>query len=265
MSETALSPVTPTRADGLRRLVEPPLLALGFLTVLPVNLPWTISPRALSRAAALFPAVGLLLGGGVALADLALGRVLPLGPDSAIDLLLLIALSGGLHMDGLMDWCDGIFLTGGADRRLDVMRDSRVGSFGVLGAGLALLIEYSALTSLTGPRRTAALVLVPTAARWAMVLLLWAFPYARASGTGSPFKEGIGLPHVLAATVLCALAAGFLHGADLLLLPVAAGAALLMGLWTAGRVGGLTGDSYGAACEMVTALLLVVLAGRWPW
>lgn len=263
MSGAVITPATSPRGAILRRLAEPPLLALGFLTIVPINLPWTVSPRALSRAAALFPAVGLLLGGAVALADLTLRRVLPVGPVSAIDLLLLTTLSGGLHLDGLMDWCDGVFLSGGPERRLAVLRDSRVGSFGVLGAVLTLLLEYSALSSLAGPARTLALLLVPAVARWSLVLPLWAFPYARTSGAGTPFKEGIGLGQVLVATALAALALALLHPHDLVLLPLAGLTALSLGWWTASRLGGLTGDSYGAASELVTALLLVFLAGGW--
>lgn len=261
---TATQPASSvSRVGPIRHLIEPLVLTISFLTILPVRTRWSLAPQSFPRAVALFPAVGLLIGGVVAAVDLAGQHVLPISTTSALDLLLLAIVSGGLHLDGLMDSCDGLFLSGGAERRLSVMKDSRVGSFGVLGLAFALLVQYSALTSLSGPARAALLVVVPCISRWSMVLALWAFPYARASGLGSPFKDGLGVRHVLVATLLCVAVPALIRPSDLLLVPLAALVTFAAGSWMVSRLGGLTGDSYGAVSEVVTSVLFIALAGRW--
>jgi adenosylcobinamide-GDP ribazoletransferase len=163
-----------------------------------------------------------------------------------------------------MDSCDGLF--GGRDRehRLAIMRDSRVGSFGVLAAILVLLLEYAALASSTDPARRVALVLAPAVGRWAMAVALWLFPYSRAEGRGTAFKAGLRWHHVLLASIWTAGSVALLQAGALWLLPVLLVLVLAMGRWIVTRIGGLTGDSYGALCEIATALTFVALLARQP-
>jgi adenosylcobinamide-GDP ribazoletransferase len=238
------------------------LLAISFLTVLPVPSPQ--SPRAdtFGRAVACFPLVGTMLGCTVALVD-ALGcAVLARPVVTVLDLLAFIGLTGALHLDGLMDSCDGLF--GGRDReqRLAIMRDSRVGSFGVAAGVLVLLLEYATLAPSTGQSRSTALLLAPTVGRWAMAVTLWVFPYSRTEGRGTAFKAGLHRQHVLLASIWTTGSVALLHASSLWLLPVLLVLALAMGRWIVTRIDGLTGDSYGAISEIITALTCVVLVGR---
>ncbi len=191
----------------------------------------------------------------------------------ALTAALLVAVSAaatrGLHLDGLMDVCDGLFGGYTPERRLEIMRDSHVGSFAVLGALCLLLLKYGALVSLLSQdvmEPAWALVLYPVLGRWAMVLQLGAFPYTRSSGLGSPLHQGGGrIPTVLAAltaAVLSVMAAGGIGGAILL-----AGSSLLAWLLGAGiarMLGGLTGDTYGATNEIVEAVTIIAVVGLLP-
>jgi adenosylcobinamide-GDP ribazoletransferase len=147
------------------------------------------------------------------------------------------------------------------------MRDSRVGSFGVVGVCCLLLLKFTSLTALAGPVRTAALVLAPVLSRWAMVYALSAYPYARAEGgKGTAFRQEARWWRLALATLAALVCAAALFGP--------AGLALLLGTWLVtvalssyikSRLGGLSGDSYGAVNEVVevAALALAPLAPRW--
>lgn len=266
--------VAPHRGDRAKH--EPagwdPLAALEFLTVVRLR-PWRqVEPAALARAQVFYPLVGLGLGLVLTALDRALGALLPSAPRSAVTVAALVVLTRGLHLDGLADTFDG--LLGGRDRarRLEIMRDPRVGTFGVAAVALVLLLKWSALVSLDASGRGAGLVLAPVLGRCAMVVVAAAVPYARPQGLGAGYHEaarGVPLLGSLAAGLVVALLA---YGPAGLALGVAAAlAALAMAGWARAALGGATGDVYGATCELVeTAVLLGAAAGQahgWlaPW
>ena len=173
-------------------------LALGFLTTLPVRAT-PYAPDGLGKAAAWFPLVGLLLG--LLLAALHAAALWLFGPLPAAVLLVAVwaGLTGGLHLDGLADCCDGLLAPVNRERRLEIMRDPRVGSFGVIGLVLALLAKTAAVYALSSappvglwagagawPGLLPALLLAPPLARW-WILVAARQPAARAGGRGSRF------------------------------------------------------------------------------
>ena len=172
------------------------LLTAGFLTVVPLRAIRMPEDGALGRAVSFFPLVGALLGAFVAGVDAVCGRVLPTPVVTVLDLALFALLTGGLHLDGLIDASDGLFGGHSRERRLEIMHDSRAGSFGVICVAFVLLLDYAALSGLHGQRRAAALIAAPALGRWAMAVAVWAFPYARSSGRGTAFKLGLRLHHV---------------------------------------------------------------------
>ncbi|MBI2266143.1 MAG: adenosylcobinamide-GDP ribazoletransferase [Armatimonadetes bacterium] len=235
------------------------LTAFRFLTVLP--LPHREEePGALGASAAFFPLVGLVLGLALAGLDVLLRKIWPPEVTSAVLLLALTALTGALHLDGFMDSCDGLFGSHDPARRMEIMKDSRVGSFGVLGVACLFLVKYAALLALPDSWRLGALALAPALGRWAMVLVIWGFPYARPQGTGRVFKEGVGLEQVAPATLTTVLAAlFFLPKAAAPSLFVAALSAWLLARFICTRIPGLTGDSYGAVTETIEVVSLLTL------
>ena len=235
------------------------LAAVAFLTILPLPGRWQVKSCHLARSTPWFPVVGVVIGGVLAALDWGLGLVLVEPARDALVVLAAVALTGALHLDGLMDTCDGAFAATTPERRLEIMRDSHVGSFGVAGAGLMLLGKYAALASLGDLSRSSALVAMALLGRWAMSLAVVAFPAGRSEGLGRLVKDG-------ARPTDLALAAGLALLAALASLQLA-GALLWVGVtlvtWFAGRalvdrLGGLTGDSYGALGELAELAALAL-------
>jgi adenosylcobinamide-GDP ribazoletransferase len=244
------------------------LVALQFLTRLPTPPGLPVSGPALGRALGWFPAVGLLLAGLLVAADGLLSGALPRGLVDAFLLVLLALLTGGLHLDGFMDTCDGLFSLRTPAERLAIFRDSRVGSFGVVGAASLLLVQWTALGALPAPLRPAMLLVTLSLARWAMVYAIVAFPYGREEGLGRMFKDQAGGRALVAATLIAGGAAGLLLGvAGLAAFALTAVATWLFARYCLARLPGLTGDTYGALNELTQALLLIalpVLVRLWP-
>ena len=192
-------------------------------------------------------------------------------PSTAIDALLVAGLAlctGGLHLDGLADTADGLYGGHTPERRLEIMRDSRVGSFGVLGVTLVLLIQFAALEGLRSPWRVPALIVFPVLGRAAMVGTIAGFPYARAQGLGVIFRRyGAGWPLIAAELSSLAIAIVCFSGSGAALWGASLFFALAAGWLMTRRLGGLTGDCYGAICELtqILVLLMVVSAHRSGW
>lgn len=238
------------------------LAAFQFLTILPPIIRRPFTPVELGRSVAFFPVVGLAVGGALA-ATAALRAVLPPGVVAGLTLAVWVVATRALHLDGWMDACDGLFGGFTPEQRLEIMRDSRVGAFGVAGGALLLIIEYSALEASIA--RPVSLILVPVLGRWIVALAITLFPYARADGMGRAMKDHAGWPQALIATLVAAaaawLAAGWI-GLGALAVSAAGGG---LAVWLAlRRVPGLTGDLYGALCMAVEVVVLVCLAGITP-
>ena len=227
-----------------------------FYTVFP-SWPWP-SPR-FKRIARFAPWIGLLIG---ALQALLWGGLAGLGwrPIALAPLVIVVGirLSGGLHHDGLMDTADG--LAAGSDRRLEAMEDSRVGASGVLALAVVLLLELASLVQL-GDRAPMALCL---AGFWSRVAPLWAmarFRYLRLDGSGTAaFHRQHGRPGWDALPALIIII-GFSISIPPLDLLIGAPVALLMAERLGRKLGGHTGDSYGAALVITEAITLLLLAG----
>jgi adenosylcobinamide-GDP ribazoletransferase len=165
-----------------------------------------------------------------------------------------------------MDSVDGLFGGRTPERRLEIMRDSRVGSFGALAGALALLLKFATLSALLPDARAGALVAALVAGRWTQVLAVWLFPAARPEGLGAAFKEGLRLPAIAVATILGALATLLALGpAGPLVLLLTVPVTLSLGRWMASTLGGgLSGDSYGALSEVAEVTVLLALVSPLP-
>ena len=252
----------------IRAIYAPFLVALSFLTILPVGLS-SATDVEISRSRGWYPFVGLLYG--ILLLGLvilwALVLALPLFMQ-VLAALLVMALAVGnrfLHLDGLMDFSDAMWGGHTVERRLEIMRDSRVGSFAVAGCISVLLVKFSALLSLLtvlSASGLSAVLLFPMVSRWSMTLLLTVFPYGRQQGIGSAFTSGV-RPWLATGLALLTAAAGawlLLGPVGIIVLILVSLVSLLLGWWASRRLGGgLTGDCYGAANEIMEALALVLL------
>jgi adenosylcobinamide-GDP ribazoletransferase len=237
------------------------LVALQFLTIAPLLVRRPPAPRELGRAVGFFPVVGLLLGGLLLGLDEILCWLWPSSIRAAVVLLCWVLLTGALHLDGLLDTCDGLLGGHTPEKRLLIMRDERVGAFAVVGGTLVLLIKYLALAETQD--RLGAYLLAPALGRWGMVVAIVFFPYARAEGLGRSMKDHAGWREVGLAT-LAAVAACWLVAREmgLLALGLAGAATWLLASFALRRLPGLTGDIYGAICEILETLILLMFAAR---
>ena len=242
--------------------------ALRFLTVIPLPSRRQARPEEVGRSLGYFPLVGLLLGLLIMGLDRGLELVLPTSVVSGLLVVVLVLATGAIHLDGFIDTCDGLVAGRTPQQRWEVMRDSRVGAFGVVGACCLLLLKYVSLAGLPESSRMAALVLMPVLGRWAVVCCISAFPYARPEGLGKAFKDGATWPGVALATIIAlAASVGFLQLKGLAIMFGVGLVTLTLSLILKRKFAGLTGDTYGAVIEVaeVTAVILAIAIPSWSW
>jgi adenosylcobinamide-GDP ribazoletransferase len=238
----------------------PLLIALQFLTRLPVSLPGMPTPEQVGRSLLWYPLVGLLLGLLLWGAHLLLGQASAV-LQAAIILALWVGLSGGLHLDGLADTADA-WVGGFADRErtLAIMKDPRSGPIAVVVLVLLLLLKFAALFTLLQAGQGIYLLLLPWLGRSLLPLLLATTPYVRVGGLGQALVDHLPrgqLPWVLGVHLLGMLLFGWMG-----LLALAT--ALLLFIWLRRallrRLGGTTGDTAGALVELGECGVLLALA-----
>ncbi len=248
--------------------------AVRFLSILPLpgvsqhfeTESTSASSQRIVLGSGYFSLVGFFIGLLLSLLIVLFNPLLPHLALAALLVVALVLLTGGLHLDGVMDSCDGLFGGRTRESRLKIMRDSSVGSFGVLGGVCVLLLKFAFFASLETHALYVALLCVLPASRWAMVLALRAFPSARPAGLGITFRQSVTLQHLyLAAVVALLIAIGIGHLAGVLVWLTASLTALALSWWITRLLGGLTGDTYGAIAEIteVVALLLMVILRTW--
>lgn len=241
-------------------------MTVQFLTRVPVPRIHEISEAEMGKAAAFFPLVGVLIGAVGALVFWLLQKILPV-PTAVLGTLIFTSfLTNGFHEDGLADTFDGFGGGWTKDRVLEIMRDSRVGTFGALALIFLVLGKYSLLSSLPQPQIWRWFIVAHAAARWtSMPLCVW-LPYARKEGQGKLVAKQVGLLEMTFAT--------FTMLVVLLLLPWRAAMAamivttlltLLSGAYYKTRLQGITGDCLGATNQLaevgiyLTAVVLLRL------
>ena len=239
-------------------------LAIGLLTRLPVPYPAGDAPDSMARAQRAFPLVGALIGLVVGLIDRGLlGMGIPALAAAALALGASAALTGALHEDGLADVGDGF--GGGRDRaaKLSIMRDSRIGTYGVIVLLVGFSARLSALAALPVASIVASLVVAHALARAAIPVLAANMPFARDDGLGKSAGRPDTASAAIAVVIAVVLALGCLPVKTALLAVVVtiAGAAAMAALaWR--QIGGVTGDVFGAVEQVVETAVLVMLAAR---
>lgn len=239
--------------------------ALAFMTRFPVprlsdsKEDWLASP-------AYYPLVGAVIGVYIwAMAWIA-GNLFFYPLEAVTTLVCWIFITGGLHLDGWMDVADGLGSYRPKEEMLIIMKDSRVGAMGVIAAILLILSKTAALYEIFRFHPLIVLILPPIIARLCLVLAIWFWPYISTKGIGTGMKSGLNIWRITAGLVFC-LTLGFIIGGVKALFTI-----LLTGIsgfafvcYLTKRLGGLTGDCYGALVEWTetAALLFILLLGRW--
>jgi len=188
------------------------LIAIQFLTIIPVPFPLRCEERDLGRSMAFFPLAGLFLGALLVGADFVLTLRLPRPVADLLLITLLSVVTGALHLDGLADVCDGLTARGGRERFLVVMKDSRIGAVGVVGLVLALLLKFEALLHIPLDCKREALLFFPLVARFSQVQITLGAERARVDGLGSAFIGTAGMWQFVSAGVITLAGAWLLLG-----------------------------------------------------
>lgn len=170
--------------------MTPFFIALQFLTRLKIVNQTEWSVEDFGKSVVAFPYVGLIIGLILALLYGILSPFIPLVPLMLILVIAEFLITGGLHADGLMDTSDGLFSGRERDRKLEIMKDSRIGSFGVVAFVFVTLLKWQLLTAIpTAEFIPMALIMMPLMSRWSLVLSIRSYPYAREQGMGAAFAN----------------------------------------------------------------------------
>ena len=235
------------------------LVALQFLTILPVKVS-SVRSKDFGRSLRYFPLVGLLIG--LTLCLIAnLTSFLPDIVSAAFIVALSIVLTGGIHLDGLADTCDGFYGSRSKERTLEIMRDSRIGVMGVTGVVIILLFKFTFIASMPSVILTRSLILMAVFGRWSQVFGCYISSYARKEGKAKDFIKYATVRDFLYAsifTVAVFLFVAGLKGIVLLVIPTLI--TLLFIYYAKKKIGGMTGDTIGALNEIAeTAMLFVCI------
>ena len=227
-----------------------------FLTIFPTpSVKWESGD--LGRAGGYFPLVGLLIGLILLAAWWGLGLVLPEMVTAVLVVALWAVLTGGLHLDGLADCGDGLLAAVSPERRLEILKDSRIGAFGAIALVLHLLLKVVVVASLAHP---VGLLLAPTVGRW-LILPTAKRPLARPSGMGSEFAQTLSAQSILLGGIVPIVLAAVIGWAGVIAFCTATLLAGLLWRFCDNRLGGITGDVFGLVIESTeTVTLLVLLA-----
>ncbi len=226
-------------------------VALGLLTIFPVRYDTLhISARAL----AWYPLVGLLVGIILTAAQFSLRLVLPDLIVAVFIVALWTILTGGLHLDGFADACDALFAATTRERRLEILRDVHLGTFGAAGLVLLLMLKATTLASAT---TLAPIFLAPILGRWAIVFAA-TFPLARREGMAATFIAGLTRREIFIATLFTAIIAELGGWLGFAAFSVGIATTWVIAQLALNRLGGLTGDIYGMICESVEVGVLLV-------
>ncbi len=238
-------------------------IALGLLTRLPITVDAARAKSRGAKSAWAYPLAGLLIG-GIAAVIASLCDWVGLAPAlvALIALATTIVLTGAMHEDGFADCADGFWGGWSREQRLDIMKDSHIGVYGVLALGLSLLLRWSALVIwIEADAIWAALLLPAVSSRAAMVWIMHSLPPARATG----LSRSVGVPSrdtALAAGALAAMSCAMIWPAAILVMALVSGIVILgVSRLARAKIGGQTGDVLGGTQQLTEIAVLVVLSG----
>lgn len=241
------------------------VIALQFLTRIRLVRNLEINEEDFGSSSRFFPLVGLVIGLILSLVAYSGSKLFQPLTLAVFIIVAEIILTGGIHLDGFMDSCDGLFSGRSRDRMLEIMKDSRVGAMGVLGLVTLFMLKLALLMELTAQELYLVLPAMTVLSRWIVVYALIRYPYARREGMGGFFHGKISRRSFLLVTLYSVILVMVISPANNY--PAIGGAviaALLVGKGINNKLQGHTGDTYGMLCELteVMFLLLCVLSSK---
>lgn len=241
------------------------ILIIQFLTRIPININIDFKEGDLPKGIIYFPIVGLIIGIFNVLiyfiASKIAGGLFPLIASITANIII----TGGLHVDGLADTCDGIYSSRKKDKMLEIMRDSRVGTNGVIAIFLDLALRITLLANLNGSYILKAIVISPVMGRIMLALLAFKSNYARNdSGLGNLFIGKITLYRILTSSIISFIIITIFMGFKSI---IVIGAIIILSVlykrYMNSKIGGMTGDTLGSGNEIAEIIsILIIVAMR---
>lgn len=232
------------------------LLALQFLTILPVRIKGDVDEKDFGRSLLYFPLVGLLIG--LVLATFAFfSRFLSPLVQAAMILILSVVMTGGIHLDGFADTCDGFYGNKSKEDILRIMKDTPVGAMGVAGIVCLLLLKFALIASIPVNRLCPGLIFMAVFSRWCQVLACYASSYARQEGKAKYFIEKASEQEFLIGTLLTVALFFFLKGFQGIVILCASFLLIVLFMnYFKSKINGMTGDTIGALSEVAEVVML---------
>ncbi len=261
--------------ERMRRRLSSLLYAYTFLTRLPFPRSWLVrlqsdkdeeSRLEWQQSVAFYPVIGLVLGLVLWLWAEVVAGLFPLSLASVLLLVGWVYITGGLHLDGWMDLADGYGSNRSREEMLTIIKDSRVGAMGVLAAVLLLMVKAVVIYEWLRMGETIGFIVVPLVARFAVVIAMWRFPYVREQGMATSLRQGLNgriIAVSLIFTVAVVLAVHNGIGTGIFLLTLLWGGGFVRAVM--GKLGGMTGDTYGALVEWVEVGYLLIYIALFLW
>lgn len=244
-------------------MIKALIVALQFLTRLPVNVAVDFNSENIRRSTFYFPFVGLLLG---LISSIAYYFLSPLNNQigSFLTLLIIIILTGGLHLDGLSDSADGFFSNKDRERTLEIMKDSRIGAFGVLSLILLVFFKYILISNL-GFNLPVGLILSMGNSRLIVLIQLASKRVARPGGLGDMLHKSQPKPYIIFSIILYLLIIIYIDIKYIIPLIISLIVGEMISIYSYKKIGGLTGDVYGATIELSELVSLLSFWGVFFW
>ena len=249
---------------SLRDALQYPVIALEFLTILRITRPRIYENSLFAGSVSCYPIIGLGIGALLWVAANLLEQIVQPEINSAILLIFLTLLSGGLHLDGLADTADGLASQGTKADKLGIMSIGNTGPAGAVALVLTLLLQWvvlSEILAMSDQLSRSALIITPMLARWSVIPMIGLFPPARLSGLGNSIQQSLITIPMATGTITAIIASVFLLGALGILLIFVTGVTSITIAWLASKqLEGTTGDILGAGIELSqTTILLIFL------
>ncbi|MGE4283628.1 MAG: adenosylcobinamide-GDP ribazoletransferase, partial [Clostridia bacterium] len=227
------------------------ILMIQFLTQIPIPVNLDANEEDFGKGLAFGPLIGLLIGAFITATYYAAGLVSPGLFAAAVTMIFYAFITGGLHIDGLGDTFDGLFSNRSKERILEIMRDSRVGTNAVIGIVSMFLLNIACIAEFQADTAIKILLLMPVIGRLGSVCSAGMSKYARSgSGLGKAFIDYCGIKQIIIGTIISGIIAFMLFNVKGFVFVVATIVfTYLFVRFVTARIGGMTGDTCGAACE----------------
>lgn len=248
---------------GEDKMIKGLILSIQFLSRIPINIPIDFNGENLSKSTLFFPFTGMIIGGLAGLVYY-LSSYVNTDIASFLAITTIIIVTGGLHLDGLGDTFDGFFSARDKDRILEIMKDSRAGTYGVVAIILDILLKYILLSNIS---ENVPLILALSCGNGRLIaaILMSFTKIARPGGIGDMFAKSKPKKYALTGAIIYSLVIFFINPLYLIPLGISLLGALLITLKTYKTIGGFTGDVYGASIELTEVVSLLAFMGVMLW